>query len=252
MDHVKLGRLLLGNGGIREDLLEAVRSERARLWRARWRRAAIAAGVVLSLALIAALVARRGPAPVTPKPVEVQVPVVSSNVTPLQSYDFRDATQMLDWEYLAHRGARAQFPYDMSQEGETVRLRNGEAVHVAKFRGEARISATLWQESAPASPCFGVFVGPISWAVVTDDSTALRPRAGGPHILTQPSTPPPVGTRLRVEMSVAGGRATCTVDGRVVCDQPMDGDEPIEVGVFAFRDTLIGFDDVAVDGNRIR
>lgn len=252
MDHVKLGRLLLGNGGLREDLLEAVRSERARLWRARWRRAAIAAGVVLPLALIAALGVRRGPAPVTPRPVEAHAVVPPVAAPPLWSYDFRDATQLLDWEYVAHRAARAQFPYDMSQEGEAVRLRNGEAVHVGKFRGEARISATLWQDSDAASPCFGVFAGPTSWAVVTDDSTALRPRAGGPHILTQPFTPPPVGTRLRVEMSVAGGRATCTVDGRVVFDQPTDGDEPMEVGVFAFRDTLIGFDDVVVDGNRIR
>ncbi len=252
MDHVKLGRLLLGNGGLREDLLEAVRSERARLWRARWRRAAIAAGVVLSLVLIASLVVLRGPAPAIPEPVEAQAVVVPGAVAPQSTYDFSDATQMLDWAYVAHRAARARFPYEMSREGEAVGLRNGEAVYVEKFRGEARISATLWQDSAAESPCFGVFAGPTSWAVVTDDSTALRPRAGGPQTLTQPSTTPPVGTRLRVEMSVAGGRATCTVDGRVVFDQPMDSNEPIEVGIFAFRDTLIGFDDVVVDGNRIR
>lgn len=68
MDHVRMGRMLLQKGRLREDLLEAVRSERNRLPRPGRRRAAIVAGLVLVSAV--AFAWRRSPDPAAPRAVE--------------------------------------------------------------------------------------------------------------------------------------------------------------------------------------
>jgi len=72
VEHVRLGRLLLRNGGLREDLIEAVDSERARLRPGKPRRAVILAGVVVTILLTTTYLCRRGTAPFASRPVASQ------------------------------------------------------------------------------------------------------------------------------------------------------------------------------------